>query len=135
MRIFRCPRCRAEDISADAHPARVFDNGIERPFFVCRNCYRAAELEFRIACQTADVGYVPLAIRDGLALLRDFYRERIAEYDDPNVLMDDVERVAATRRIRDALDGVGRRRSLGPASPPRITPIPPRPQLTWASYT
>ncbi|TMB96270.1 MAG: hypothetical protein E6J38_04255 [Chloroflexi bacterium] len=28
MRIFRCPRCRAEDISADAHPARVLDNGV-----------------------------------------------------------------------------------------------------------
>src|SRR5439155_566437 len=85
MRIFRCPRCRAEDISADAHPARVLDNGVERPFFVCRNCYRAAELEFRIACQTADVGYVPLAIRDGLALLRDFYCERIAEYAHPRI--------------------------------------------------
>ena len=105
----------ARDNSADAHPARVLDNGVERPFFVCRNCYRAAELEFRIACQTADVGYVPLAIRDGLALLRDFYRERIAEYDDPKMLMDDVERVAATRRIRDALDGVERRLSIAPA--------------------
>ena len=97
MRIFRCPRCRAEDISADAHPTRVLDNGIERAVFVCRNCYRAAELEFRIACQTADLGYVPLATRDGLALLRDFYRARLAEYADPNVLMDDVDRLAATR--------------------------------------
>src|SRR5438067_4169874 len=79
MRIFSCPRCRAEDISADAHPTRVLDNGVERPVFVCRNCYRAAELEFRIASQTADLGYVPLAIRDGLRLLRDFYRARLAE--------------------------------------------------------
>jgi len=77
MRIFRCPRCRAEDISGDAHPTRVLDNGVERPVFVCRNCYRAAELEFRIASQTADIGYVPLAIRDGLRQLRDFYRARL----------------------------------------------------------
>ena len=82
MRLFRCPRCLAEDISADAHPTRVLDNGIERPVFVCRNCYRAAELEFRIASQTADLGYVPLAIRDGLRRLCDFYRARLA--DDPD---------------------------------------------------
>ena len=114
MRIHRCPRCRAEDISADAHPTRVLDNAIERSVFVCRNCYRAAELEFRIACQTADVGYIPLAIRDGLARLRDFYRARLAEYDDADVLMDDVDRLAATQRIRDALEGVERRLAIGP---------------------
>src|SRR5512132_183441 len=108
MRIYRCPRCRAEDISADAHPTRVIDNGIERAVVVCRGCYRAAELEFRIACQAADVGYVPLSIRDGLFQLRDFYQARLAEYDDPDVLMDDVERVAATRRIREALERVER---------------------------
>jgi hypothetical protein len=86
MRIFRCPRCRAEDISADAHPTRVLDNGVERPIFVCRNCYRAAELEFRIASQTADLGYVPLAIRDGLRQLRDFYSARLVDDDgDPRV--------------------------------------------------
>lgn len=109
MRIYRCPRCRAEDISADAHPTRVLDNGVERVVFVCRNCYRAAELEFRIACQTADLGYVPLAIRDGLAHLRDFYRARLAEYDDPDVLMDDVDRLAAARRIRASLANVEER--------------------------
>jgi hypothetical protein len=112
VRIFRCPRCRAEDISADAHPSRILDNGIERVVFVCRNCYRACELEFRIACQAADVGYVPLGIRDGLAALRGFYRERLAQYDDPNVLMDDVDRLAATRRIRDALALVERRLAI-----------------------
>jgi hypothetical protein len=114
VRIHRCPRCRAEDISADAHPARILDNGVERAVFVCRNCYRAADLEFRIACQAADVGYVPLAVRDGLALLRDFYRERLAEYDDPDVLMDDVDRLAATRRIREVLDTVERRLAISP---------------------
>jgi hypothetical protein len=99
MRIFRCPRCRAEDISADAHPTRVLDNGVERPVFVCRNCYRAAELEFRIASQTADLGYVPLAIRDGLRLLRDFYRARLADDDDDP-------------RVRSALAEVERRLAI-----------------------
>lgn len=113
MRIYRCPRCRAEDISADAHPARVLDNGVERVVFVCRGCYRAAELEFRIACQAADVGYVPLAIRDGLAALRGFYRERLAEYDDPDILMDETDRLAATERIREALVTVERRLAIG----------------------
>ena len=70
MRIYRCPRCRAEDIAADAHPTRILDNGIERVIFVCRNCYRAAELEFRIASQAADLGYVPL--------------ERATAHDGPN---------------------------------------------------
>lgn len=60
----------------------MLDNGVERPIFVCRNCYRAAEFEFRIASQTADLGYVPLAIRDGLRQLRDFYRARLADDDD-----------------------------------------------------
>lgn len=101
MRIFRCPRCRAEDISADAHPARVLDNGVERPICVCRNCYRAAEFEFRIASQTADLGYVPLAIRDGLRLLRDFYRERLSDDDDPRVraALEEVERRLAIDAI------------------------------------
>ena len=115
MRIHRCPRCRAEDISADAHPTRVLDNGVERPVFVCRNCYRAAELDFRIACQAADTVYTPLGIRDGLALLRDFYRERLRDYDDPNALLDPVQREAATRPIRDALAGVERRLAIAPA--------------------
>ena len=115
VRIYRCPRCRAEDISADAHPTRVLDNGIDRPLFVCRNCYRAAELEFRIACQAADIGYVPLGIRDGLALLRDFYRARLADYDDQGVDLDEVDRAGATQPIREALDGVERRLAIAPA--------------------
>jgi transcription elongation factor Elf1 len=118
VRIHRCPRCRAEDISTDAHPTRVLDNGVERAVFVCRNCYRAAELEFRIACQTADLGYVPLATRDGLFQLRAFYRARLDEYDDPNVLMDDVDRLAATGRIREALANVERRLEIDPTGRP-----------------
>ncbi len=101
MRIFRCPRCRAEDISADAHPTRVLDNGVERPIFVCRNCYRAAELEYRIASQTADLGYVPLAIRDGLRRLRDFYQARLVDDDDD-----------ADPRVRAALEEVERRLAI-----------------------
>ncbi len=99
MRIHRCPRCRAEDISADAHPTRVLDNGIERPVCVCRNCFRAAELEFRIASQTAGLGYVPLSIREGLQQLRTFYAARLAEDDDP--------------RVRAALADVERRLAIG----------------------
>jgi hypothetical protein len=98
MRLFRCPRCLAEDISADAHPTRVLDDGVERPVCVCRNCYRAAELEFRIASQTADLGYVPITIRDGLRRLRDFYRARLEGDEDP--------------RVRAALDGVERRLAI-----------------------
>jgi hypothetical protein len=101
MRLFRCPRCLAEDISADAHPTRVLVSGAEQPIFVCRSCYRAAELEFRIASQTADLGYVPLAIRDGLDRLRDFYRARLA--DDP----DDED-----PRVRAALADVERRLAI-----------------------
>ena len=124
VRIFRCPRCRAEDISADAHPTRVLDNGFERPVFVCRGCYRPAELEFRISCQLADIEYLPLAIRDGLARLRDFYRARLAEYDDPGLLMDDADRLAATRPISTALADVERRLAIGPIEPTGPTTEP-----------
>lgn len=109
MRIHRCPRCRAEDISADAHPTRSLQGGEVLRVFVCRNCYRAAELEFRIACETNGVPYAPVPIREGLRRLAAFYRERLAEYDDSNVLMDEVERFGATTRIRRALDDVARR--------------------------
>jgi transcription elongation factor Elf1 len=114
MRIYRCPRCRAEDISADAHPTRILDNGVARPFFVCRNCYRAAELEFRIACETADVPYEPLAIRDGLARLRDFYRARIDERLAGAGAEDEREIGLAVAPIRAALNDVERRLAIAP---------------------
>ena len=114
MRIHRCPRCRAEDIAADAHPTRVLDNGTERPFFVCRNCYRAAELEYRIACDRADVAYEPLGIRESLTRLRDFYRARIGEYIADGSLEDEADIVYASAHVRAALTDVERRLAIAP---------------------
>ena len=65
------------------------------PYFVCRNCFRAAELEFRISSDGAGLAYAPLPIRESLRLLREFYRERVADSpDDPAVsrALADVER-------------------------------------------
>src|SRR5437870_13922390 len=82
--IARCPRCRAEDISADAHPTRVLQNGQTMPVFVCRNCLRPPELEFQIACEANQLPYRPLPIRESLRPLRDFYRHRrAASPNDP----------------------------------------------------
>ncbi len=117
MRITRCPRCRAEDISVDAHPTRLLQNGQTAPVLVCRNCYRGAELEYRIACQTNDLPYAPLPIRDGLRLLRDFYLDRYAEWGDPGLLLEDAERDAGKARIRAALDDVERRLAIAPVEP------------------
>lgn len=117
MRVFRCPRCRAEDISADAHPTRVLDDGNERVVFVCRGCYRPAELEYRIACESTEVAYTPLSIRSALRLLRGFYAERLAEYEDPDALMNEADRFAAARRIREALAEVERRLAIAPVDP------------------
>ncbi|TMG68838.1 MAG: hypothetical protein E6H81_11785 [Chloroflexi bacterium] len=100
MALVRCPRCLAEDISADAHPSRRLVDGRAKPFLVCRDCFRAAELEFRISCEAAGVAYAPLPIRDALGTLRDFYRERVAAAPD------DV-------RVRSALDDVERRLAIG----------------------
>jgi hypothetical protein len=86
VKLTRCPRCFAEDISADAHPSRRIVDGVPAAFFVCRNCFRPAELEYRIACENATVPYAPLSIRESLQLLRSFYLERRAEaQDDPRV--------------------------------------------------
>ncbi len=115
MRITRCPRCRAEDIAADAHPARALRNGETLAVFVCRNCYRPAELQYRIACDSAGVAYAPLPVREGLRLLRDFYLDRYSEWQDSALLMEDADRVSAASRIRAALDDVERRLSIGPA--------------------
>ncbi|MEP7003209.1 MAG: hypothetical protein ABI888_01585 [Chloroflexota bacterium] len=120
MRITRCPRCRAEDIAADAHPARVLNNGSEMRSYVCRNCYRPAELEYRIACETANVAYEPLPIREALRGLREFYLARIAEGNDPDILMDEPERAFAMRPVRAALADVERRLAIAPVAPPRL---------------
>jgi hypothetical protein len=120
MRVTRCPRCRAEDIAADAHPARVLTNGADLVLYVCRSCYRPAELEYRIACETAGITYAPLAMRDALRGLRDFYRARLAEWADPDILMDAPEREQAAASIRAALADVDRRLAIGPVERPRL---------------
>jgi hypothetical protein len=95
----RCPRCLAEDISADAHPSRRLVAGHAEPFLVCRNCFRAAELEFRIACENAGMPYVPLPIREALRVLRDFYRERAKDDPVARHALEDVERRLAIAPI------------------------------------
>jgi len=95
VRITRCPRCLAEDITADAHPSRRLVDGIPATFFVCRECFRAAELEFQISCEGATVPYARLPIRESLRLLRSFYQDRQRESpDDPQVAaaLQEVER-------------------------------------------
>ena len=114
MRITRCPRCRAEDISADAHPARILREGAVVPMFVCRGCFRPAELEYRIACETAGVAFAPIPIRESLRRLRDFYLDRLAEWRDPDLLLEDEEREAGAARVREALDDVERRARIAP---------------------
>ncbi len=116
MRVTRCPRCRAEDIAADAHPARILSNGMETRIFVCRSCYRPTELEYRIACETTGASYRALPIRDGLGALHDFYLARLAELDGPDVLMEDDERGARALPIRAALADVDRRLAIAPVT-------------------
>jgi hypothetical protein len=114
MRVTRCPRCRAEDIAADAHPARIRSNGVDVNVLVCRGCYRPTELEYRIACETTGAAYRSMAIRDALRVLHDFYVARLAELDDPDLLLEDDERVAAGGPIRRALADVDRRLAIAP---------------------
>ena len=114
MPLTRCPRCRAEDISADAHPTRLLQNGRTSPVFVCRRCYRVAEFEYRIACETNGLPYDTLPIREGLRLLRDFYLDRLAEWQDPALLLDDEERRVGAAPVRAALAGVERRLRITP---------------------
>jgi hypothetical protein len=114
MRVTRCPRCRAEDIAADAHPARILSNGVETRVFVCRSCYRPTELEYRIACETTGATYRTLPIRDALRSLHDFYTAGLAELHAPDVLMEDDERAARAAPIRAALADVDRRLAIAP---------------------
>jgi hypothetical protein len=101
MRITRCPRCLAEDITADAHPSRRLVEGVPASFFVCRNCFRAAELEFQISCEGANLPYARLPIRESLRLLRGFYQDRQRESPDDT-------------RVASALQEVERRLRIGP---------------------
>ncbi|MDQ6859416.1 MAG: hypothetical protein M3Z65_10510 [Chloroflexota bacterium] len=116
MRVTRCPRCRAEDIAADAHPTRVLANGIETRIFVCRSCYRPTELEYRIACDTAGVTYRALPIRESLRALHDFYTARLAELGDPDRLIDDDARAGEARPVRASLAEVDRRLAIAPVA-------------------
>ena len=101
MRLTRCPRCLAEDITADAHPSRRLRDGIPATFFVCRECFRAAELEFQISCESSNIPYARLPIRESLRLLRDFYKDRQRESPDDG-------------RVTEALQEVERRLLIGP---------------------
>jgi hypothetical protein len=101
VRITRCPRCLAEDITADAHPSRRLVEGVPASFFVCRNCFRAAELEFQISCEGANLPYARLPIRESLRLLRGFYQDRQRESPDDT-------------RVAPALQEVERRLRIGP---------------------
>jgi len=101
VRITRCPRCLAEDISADAHPSRRLLDGQPVAFFVCRDCFRAAELEFQISCEGANTPYARLPIRESLRLLRGFYQDRQGKSPDDG-------------RVIEALQEVERRLLIGP---------------------
>jgi hypothetical protein len=116
MRVTRCPRCRAEDIAADAHPARILNNGVETRIFVCRNCYRPTELEYRIACESTGSMGRAMPIRESLRALRDFYGARLAELDDPDLLIEDDERAARMAPIRVALADIDRRLAIAPVA-------------------
>ena len=101
VRITRCPRCLAEDITADAHPSRRLVDGMPATLFVCRECFRAAELEFQISCEGADIPYARLPIRESLRLLRGFYQERQRESPEDG-------------RLTAALEEIERRLLIGP---------------------
>jgi hypothetical protein len=101
VRTTRCPRCLAEDITADAHPSRLLVDGMPATFFVCRECFRPAELEFQISCEGATIPYARLPIRESLRLLRGYYLDRLRESPgDP--------------RVTVALQEVERRLLIGP---------------------
>ena len=101
MRIRRCPRCLAEDIAADAHPSRRLIDGVPATYFVCRDCFRPAELEFQIASESSNIPYARLPIRESLRLLRGFYQDRQRESPDDG-------------RVTEALQEVERRLLIGP---------------------
>ena len=70
-------------------------------FFVCRDCFRPAELEFQISCESSNVPYARFLIRESLRLLRDFYQDRQRESPDDG-------------RVTAALQEVERRLLIGP---------------------
>ena len=76
-------------------------DGIPATFFVCRECFRPAELEFQISCEGADIPYARLPIRESLRLLRGFYQDRQRESPDD-------------AQVTGALQEVERRLLIGP---------------------
>ena len=68
---------------------------------MCRECFRAAELEFQISCESSNIPCARLPIRESLRLLRGFYQERQRESPD------DV-------RVTAALQEIERRLLIGP---------------------
>jgi hypothetical protein len=96
----------------------MLTNGTEMRVFVCRNCYRPTELEYRIACDATGATYRPLPIRVALRALHDFYAARLAELDDPDLLVEDDERHAGGRLIRAALADIDRRLAIAPVAEP-----------------
>jgi hypothetical protein len=81
----------------------VLGNGVEARVFVCGNCYRPTELEYRIACEAAGTTYRPLPIREALRGLREFYLERLEERSDPAIhaALADIERRLAIGPVGD----------------------------------
>ena len=76
-------------------------DGMPATFFVCRECFRPAELEFQISCEGADIPYARLPIRESLRLLRGFYQDRQRESPDD-------------AQVTAALHEVERRLLIGP---------------------
>lgn len=81
---------------------------------MCRRCWRQAELELRIAADAAGIPLEPAPIRESLAVLSDFYLDRLAELDGPDLLLDDADRDAAKRPILAALAEVRRKLAIQP---------------------
>ena len=76
-------------------------DGIPATFFVCRDCFRPAELEFQIASESSNLPYARLPIRESLRLLRGFYQDRHREFPED-------------RRVTEALQEIERRLLIGP---------------------
>ena len=107
-------RAAARRTSRPTRTPRVLGSGVETERFVCRGSYRPTELEFRIACELTGTPYRPLPIREALRGPRDFYRARLAELDDPDLLIENDERTAYGAPNRAALGRCRARLAIAP---------------------